>query len=85
MAPYPMFYLPTWWLPPLTMYAVARNPTADFAASWRAALHTVDADIPDAQLEPLESRVSASLFQRPDVRLAHPTSHAGPRCARGRW
>jgi predicted permease len=61
----PTFYLPHWvWARPV-MYVMARTeetPTG-LAQAWRAAIHALEPDVPDAPLQSVSQRVSATLFQ----------------------
>jgi len=61
----PTFYLPHWvWARPV-MYVMVRTqdtPTG-LAQAWRAAIHGMEPDAPDAPLLSVSDRVSATLFQ----------------------
>ncbi|MCG6988713.1 MAG: ABC transporter permease, partial [Gemmatimonadetes bacterium] len=61
----PTFYLPHWLWARTVMYVMARTqdtPTG-LAQAWRAAIHGMEPDVPDAPLLSVSDRVSATLFQ----------------------
>lgn len=62
---FPTFYLPAWLSPRLSLFVLARTNGAPLgvAGALRGALRAVEPDIPDAPVQTMEDRLSASLFQ----------------------